>query len=128
MFFSAYLNLEGVMYMVYEFRVELLQDIDMLGRTSSTSRGGKLFLQLPVTNEDVFADWMANPRKAMNGALELMDSDGRIMKSIEFTNGICVDFAEFYDANSEVNMFTEIIISAEKMKIGEAEINNKWPG
>lgn len=110
--------------------LDINQAVDSLGRPASLTRGGKITLEFNATDDNVVAEWMANPAKRLDGKIRFIKIDGieSTEKEIRFTNAYCVDLMERFDGTTTTGqMVTVITISPEKILVGSTELNNRWP-
>jgi hypothetical protein len=49
---------------------------------------------------------------------------GKAMKTIEFTNGYCVEFEEKWE--DKMGHFEEIVITCKEIAIGSVKFENEW--
>lgn len=125
--FNAELILDGNTYLLISVSLEIGQTIDQYGRPSSVTKGGKIDIELFSMEDDVIFDWMIHPGKMKNGTINLFKADNETkVKEIKFENGYCTEFIEFFSDALERNLVTKFTISAEKLSIGNIELDNKW--
>jgi hypothetical protein len=129
MSFLATLTIEGETFELISVSIELSQAVDAVGRPTSSTRGGKISFDIHSTPTDLWASWMMAPRATKDGSLTLWTkSEGISMQTITFTNAYCIDMTEnFDDTYASFNLMLSIIISAQKLKIGEVRVVNDWP-
>jgi hypothetical protein len=129
MSFKAELQLEGNTYLIRALSLDISQTIDKVGRPSSSTKGGNIEIQLDVVQDDIFADWIVDPKKKLNGTITYYNIDqASKMKEVKFEDAFCVEFSEIFDGTmSESSMMTHVKISAEKLSIGNVELSNNWP-
>lgn len=126
--FSAYLTVGTFKTWLNALSLNIHQEVDDLGRPHSMTHGGKLTLAFNATRDPTITAWMVDPAKQLSGFVTFLDDVGRTLKTLDFTNAYCVDMEENFDgtANS-VNMVTTIIISPEKISVGQIPHDNNWP-
>lgn len=120
-------NFETALNYVY---LDINQAVDSLGRPASLTRGGKITIEFNATNDNVVAEWMANPAKRLNGKIRFtkMDSMESTEKEINFFNAYCVELMERFDGTTTTaNMVTVITISPEVIMVGSIKLDNRWP-
>ena len=87
-----------VLMVTYEFD----QATDVEGQMAGIPRGGKIQVRVKALNDgtpDLLA-WMVERNLGKNGKIEFLETKtGKAMKTIEFTNGYCVEF-EGHNASS----------------------------
>ena len=85
-----------VLMVTYEFD----QATDIEGQMSGIPRGGKITVRVKALNDgtpDLLA-WMVERNLPKNGVVTFMETKtGKVMKTIKFTNGYCIDFDEKWE-------------------------------
>lgn len=130
---AAFFSAGGGDIEVVHFSYELSRSIDMKGRPSSVTQGGVLHVELASSADDnQLADWLANSYNEKDGSIRLVDQDNQTLKTVEFTKGRCVKYAERFDkkpaqesTDRPAATFT-LTISAEKIIFADAEHDNNW--
>jgi hypothetical protein len=127
MVFKTELHLEGNVYPLHFLSVEISQVIDSIGRPSSVIRAGKIEIEMSAVEDDIIIDWMIQPKKKLNGNIVYYEIDEETkFKEVKFEDGFCVEFSEKFNADTD-GLTTYFSISAEKVSIGNIEVNNNWP-
>ena len=106
----------------------LHQEIDVEGRPSAITRGGKINVLVKSLNDGNtdFLEWVCDPYTTKNGSFEFEKRDGTNMKTLKFEDAYLVDYKESYDSMDE-NLQHEIFtISAKKIDIGGVFHENSW--
>ena len=68
---------------------------------------------------------MTSPNLGKNGSIVFNETKtGNQMKSIEFTDGYCVDFVEYWE--DKMGHYEEITISCREIKNGPVSYHNQW--
>lgn len=126
--FSAYLTVGSFKTWLNAVKLTMHQEVDNLGRPHSQTHGGKLTLAFNVTQDPTITAWMVDPAKQNSGFVTFLDDLGRTLKVLDFSNAFCVEMEEDFDgtANS-VNMVTTIVVSPEKVGVGQIPHDNNWP-
>ncbi|MFD2934192.1 type VI secretion system tube protein TssD [Spirosoma flavum] len=129
MSFRAELSVDGNTYPIRQLWLEISQTIDAVGRPSSTTQGGKIKLEMDVTEDDTLSEWMADPHKTLGGSVRYYRTDeDATLKEIKFEDAFCVDYVERFDGTQSAQpMTTTITISAQKLKIGQVSVEKNWP-
>ncbi|UOQ74812.1 type VI secretion system tube protein TssD [Hymenobacter cellulosilyticus] len=129
MSFHAELNLEGRTYVVRRFGWSIGQGTDAVGRPEAKVQGGRLQVELDSQPDDLLHHWALDDTKKMNGSISVFHSDVRaVRKTIAFEEAFCVGLRkEFSAAKNAQNMTMSLSLSANRLKIGSVEIDNKWP-
>lgn len=112
-----------VMMVTYEFD----QATDIEGQMSGIPRGGKITIRVKALNDgtpDLLA-WMVERNLPKNGTVTFMETKtGKVMKTIKFTNGYCIDFDEKWE--DKKGHFEEIVITCQKIEFGSVVYENDW--
>ena len=112
-----------VLMVTYEFD----QATDVEGQMAGIPRGGKIQVRVKALNDgtpDLLA-WMVERNLPKNGSIEFFETKtGKAMKSIEFTNGYCVNSEEKWE--DKVGHFEEITITCKEMTFGSVKFENEW--
>lgn len=125
--FKAELALEGNSYFLNSVTFQIDQAIDKFGRPSSIAKGGKIDIELFTVEDDVIIDWMVHPVKTLNGSINLYEADNETkLKEIQFENGYCIEYTEIFEQSTSENLVTKLTISAEKLSIGNIDLDNQW--
>ncbi|RIV25432.1 hypothetical protein DYU11_09035 [Fibrisoma montanum] len=110
--------------------LDINQAVDSLGRPASLTRGGKITLEFNATDDNLVAEWMANPAKRLDGKIRFikMDNIESTEKEINFINAYCVELMERFDGTTTTaQMVTVITISPEVIYVGSTKLDNRWP-
>lgn len=128
MTFEAELQLEKNIYLVTGISLNISQEVDDLGRPCS-ARGNIIKIEMDSLKDDILTNWAIDASKSLPGTITYFCSDEYTkLKKVSFENGYCVEFREKYlGAAFADKIKTLLTISAEKVTIGSAEINNQWP-
>ena len=121
--------MDGNTYSVRQLGLEISQTIDAVGRPSSATQGGKIKLEIDVADDDTLSEWMADPHKTMGGSVRYYRTDeDATLKELKFEDAFCVEYTERFDGTQSTQpMTTTIVLSAQKLKIGQVSVENNWP-
>ena len=112
-----------VQMVTYEFD----QATDTEGQMSGIPRGGRIVVKVKALNDgtpDLLA-WMLERNLPKNVKITFNETKtGKVMKTIEFEGGYCVDFEEKWE--DKAGHYEQIEISCQKMKFGSVEFENEW--
>ena len=90
-------------------------------------RGGKIKIRVKAHNDgtpDLLA-WMVERNLPKNGVVTFMETKtGKVMKTIKFTNGYCIDFDEKWE--DKKGHFEEIVITCQKIEFESVVFENDW--
>lgn len=112
-----------VLMVTYEFD----QATDIEGQMSGIPRGGKIKIRIKALNDgtpDLLA-WMVERNLPKDGVITFMETKtGKVMKTIKFTNGYCINFDEKWE--DKKGHFEEIIITCQKIEFESVVFENDW--
>lgn len=112
-----------VLMVTYEFD----QATDIEGQMSGIPRGGRITIKVKAMNDgtpDLLA-WMIERNLPKNGTITFMETKtGKVMKTIKFTNGYCIDFDEKWE--DKLGHFEQIVITCQKIEFGSVVFENDW--
>jgi hypothetical protein len=124
---KAELVLEGNTYLLNSVSIEIEQGADQFGRPSTAPKGGKIEIELFSVEDDVIFDWMVHTKKILNGSISLYEADFETkLKEIKFEDAFCIEFSEKFEEAGDDNLLTRFKISAEKLSIGNIDLDNQW--
>ena len=112
-----------VLMVTYAFN----QATDPEGQMAGIPRGGRITVRCKALNDGNpdLLKWMTSPHLAKNGSVIFNETKtGNLMKTIEFTDGYCVDFVEFWE--DRAGHYEEITISCREIKVGPVSYHNQW--
>jgi hypothetical protein len=130
MAFKARLNFSGKEYDVLNCSYALNRDVDSKGRPSSGVYGGTIDLEIESTEDTSIVESMVNNQyKPITGSLLVKKSEEDAkMKELTFEDGYIVKYSEGLSIIGDTPMTYKFTISARKLKLGNAEHVNDWPG
>ena len=106
------------------------QTTDDKGRPSSVVQGGTVKVTIVSTDSTKLISWSLDPYKRADGKIVFKRGDQNSkMKEISFKEAYCVGYTENFDARgdqTQASMVLSLVISANILRVGDAEINNKW--
>lgn len=112
-----------VMMVTYSFN----QATDTEGQMAGIPRGGRITVRCKALNDGNpdLLKWMTSPNLGKNGSIVFNETKtGNQMKTIEFTDGYCVDFVEYWE--DKMGHYEEITISCREIKNGPVSYHNQW--
>lgn len=112
-----------VMMVTYSFN----QATDTEGQMAGIPRGGRITVRVKALNDGNpdLLKWMTSPNLGKNGSIVFNETKtGNQMKTIEFTDGYCVDFVEYWE--DKMGHYEEITISCREIKNGPVSYHNQW--
>jgi hypothetical protein len=121
------LSLDGNTYILTSVSFEFKQIVDEIGRPSSGVNGGIIEIEMNAIEDEIFIDWMIQPKKKLKGEIVFYETDQSTKaKEIKFEESFCVAYTERFSEGVEIPM-AFITLSSEKLKVGNTELNNNWP-
>ena len=127
--FRSELTISGVKHDVLSLNFARSRDTDPKGRPSSNVYGGRITFEVESTSDTSIIEAMVNSQfKPFEGSVifKKTDEDAKL-KELSFKNAYIVHYQEGIDASGENPMTTKFTISAENIKLGNAEHDNRWP-
>ena len=112
-----------VLMVSYEFD----QEIDREGQMTGIPRFNMLRVRVKALNDGTpeLMAWMCDRFLRKDGEIEFLETKTlKVMKSIKFTGGYCVDFEEKWEDG--VGHFEEILISCQNLEVGSVKFENAW--
>jgi len=128
--FDAILSVDGGSsdLKVIHCSYSLNRDVDGSGKPSGAVRGGLIQIEIESTKDISFNEWMVEQFTAKNGKVVFKNIDANTsMKELTWENGYIVQLAESFDIVGENSMTLSFTVSAEKLKMGSATHDNRWP-
>ena len=107
----------------YEFD----QETDREGQMVGIPRGGKIRVRVKALNDGTpeLVAWMCDRFLKKDGEIQFLETKTlKVMKTIKFTGGYCVDFEENW-ADKEGH-YEEIVISCQNIEVGSVKFENAW--
>jgi len=114
---------------VLNVRYSLRRAVDSDGQPTSKVSIDGIYVRIKALEDGntEFTQWMCDPFEHKAGKLVFQSSDKfKKMKELEFERGYLVFYQESYDEAS--GMIEEFEISPQKIKIGDAELEEVWAG
>ncbi len=106
----------------------LRRDVDAKGRPASGVYGGTINLTIESTDDTTIVESMVNQYKPIDGTITFKKSDEDAkMKELTFEKAYVIAFQESIDVKGSKPMQIDFTISAQTIKIGNAEHKNEWP-
>ena len=103
------------------------QATDVEGQMAGIPRGGIITVRVKALNDgtpDLLA-WMVERNLPKNGTITFQETKtGKVMKTIQFTNGYCINFNEHWE--DKLGHFEEIKITCQKIEFGSVAYENDW--
>jgi hypothetical protein len=117
---------DGIDVLACDYKLQ--RDVDAKGRPSSGVYGGTINISIESTDDTSIVESMVNQYKPVDGVITFKKSDEDAkMKELSFEKAYVISFQETIDVKGAKPMQMDFTISAEKIKIGNAEHKNEWP-
>ena len=112
---------------VIECSYSLRRDVAATGQPSSQIYGGSISFVVESSDNTGIIESMVNQHKPIDGSITFKkpDEDAK-MKELTFTKAHVVEFEETFSKDGDEPMVMRFTVSAETIKIGNAEHNNTW--
>ena len=129
MSFKAVLVVEEESFSVLRFEWAFSQQTDELGRPTSRVEGGILRLELDAPPSELLSQWAHSNNKQLDGVLNIYEADrASVRDQVKFFAAHCVQFSKhFQDAHATQGLILKLTLSANKLRFGELEVDNRWP-
>lgn len=127
MSFNGILEIDNKRHRILNWNIRITQKVDETGRPNANPSGGFITISIESTENNDFLDWAVNPDMTKSGTIlfQRRDNDTSLLR-YEFTDGYCIDFDEDFNAQGNNPMILKIVISAQTVKSGMAELTKNW--
>lgn len=129
MAFKTRLTLGSKEFDVLQCSFSLNRDVDAKGRPSSGVYGGTIHIEIESTEDTSVIESMVNNQyKPQAGTITFKkgEEDAK-MKELSFEDGYIIQYNEGIAVNDNTPMTLSFVVSARKLKLGNAEHTNDWP-
>jgi hypothetical protein len=126
------LEIDGVTYpRVYSLSYTLYTDRDETGKPSSMARGGVIKVMREADDKTEITRWATDSAKTnfKPGKVTIFGPEKNELKILEWENGFITHYEEHIPHTKERpddQIYEYFEISAEKIKVKDAEVNNEW--
>ena len=129
MAFQATLKIGSKEFDVISCNYSLHRDVDPKGKPASRVYGGTINLVIESTEDTSIIESMVNNQfKTLDGTVTFKKSDEDAkMKELTFETAYIVQFTESLDVVGSTPMLIHFTVSAQTIKIGNADHVNDWP-
>lgn len=128
---SATIKLDGKESNVLAFHYDFGRNIEENGRVATRVRKGLITITLhsDEPHKEAMLNWLAKPDQSKEGELIIYSDDEKkkIFKTIKFENAFIIEYSEDYAQGASSNVRETFTISSEKVTIGAAAFDFKWP-
>ena len=119
-------NKDGIDVLACAYKLH--RDVDAKGKPASGVYGGTINFTVESTEDTSIVESMVNQYKPIDGSVIFKKSEEDAkMKELTFEKGYVINYFESIDVKGNKPMQIEFTISAQKIKIGNAEHKNEWP-
>ena len=127
MAYKATLTLGSKSFDVLSCSYAFSRNTDHKGKPVSDTSGGTVSLALESTEEtDILQTMLNSPEKPQKSTIDFQQSESTAsMKKIELDEAFIIQFSESFSDGAP--MVYQITLSAKKMTIGTAVLENDWP-
>ncbi|MRI00656.1 phage tail protein [Kriegella sp. EG-1] len=127
MAFKAELKISDQTYRIQSCSYGFHRAIDQHGKPQTKTQGGTINVTIESVTDTFMSDWMFNDFERKDGEITFFKTDSdAAAKTLKFTNAYLVDFQESFEAHGGMAMIANVVISAEKLEIGDGELDNEW--
>ena len=125
----AKLKMFGKEFDVLHCSYSMRRDVDPKGRPSAAVQGGTVQIEVESTEDTSILEAMLAINKGVKGTVTFMKRDEKDQKMKELTveNAYVVQFSESLDSVGSNPMTINFVLSARKISIGNAVLENEWP-
>ncbi len=130
MAYKMTLELAGKKYDVLSSSFAFNRSVDPKGRPSSGVYGGEIHLVVESYSDTTLLEIMLNKQnKGQTGSIKFdQGTNDGVMKTLKFTDGFIVNYAESAQAHQSDAMQISVTISAREISMGDAAKHvNVWP-
>ncbi|MCB0657854.1 MAG: hypothetical protein KDC57_17030 [Saprospiraceae bacterium] len=125
-------ELDGKKAELMELYYSLERDTDEKGKPSTKIRRCEITVTIASDDKtkNSAIDWTSEgngAKKGKKGSIILLDEEEKEFKKIEFENAFIVRYSEVYSYGGDQNIRETFTISPEKVSIGSAKFDFKWP-
>jgi hypothetical protein len=125
-------KLDGKEAQLVALSYHFFRQVDDKGRPGGQVRRGEITVTIASDDKlkQAIIEWMAKPDSGKKGEIILYSGeqeDRKEFKKIEFEKGFVIDYTETYSHSGMSNIQETFTISAEKISIGGAKFDFKWP-
>jgi hypothetical protein len=117
-------KLDGKEAQLVALSYHFFRQVDDKGRPGGQVRRGEITVTIASDDKlkQAIIEWMAKPDSGKKGEIILYSGE-----QIEFEKGFVIDYTETYSHSGMSNIQETFTISAEKISIGGAKFDFKWP-
>ena len=110
---------------VLECDYQFMQDIDETGKPFARPSGGQINITVASTEKGTITAWMFEKMGYKNGKIVFVLRN-RKKKTLQFEDGVCISFAETFNAMDNMPMLLRFTISANKIILDGCTFSKDW--
>lgn len=119
----------GKKYVVEEFDLDFVQDVNSKGKPDSPVYGGKLIVTISDIPDENINLWMMDCYQKQDGEFRFFTNEGKIQEGallhILFKDAYCIDYQKVMNPKG-AGVLTTLVISPRYLRIGNEEFENNW--
>jgi hypothetical protein len=120
------LSIDGKEYPLSSCNYMVYRDSDQTGKPAGGARAGQLSISRESSEDSFFYQWSIDNAARKSGSISFSKMNVEdTMKTLEFENAFVISYGETCGYGSQ--MMEEITISAQKLTISGATVDNDWP-
>ena len=125
-------KLDGKEAQLVALSYHFFRQVDDKGRPATQVRRGEITVTIASDDKLKLAiiEWFAIPDTGKKGEIILYSGEGsdkKVFKKVEFENGYVSDYHETYHEGGMANIQETFTITAEKISVGNAKFDFRWP-
>jgi hypothetical protein len=125
-------ELDGKKAELVALSYHFFRSVDDRGRPGGQIKRGEITVTIASDDKlkQSIIEWMAKPDAGKKGAVIMFSGEGserKDFKKVEFENGYVIDYHETYSQGGMSNIQETFTLTAEKINIGGAKFDFKWP-
>lgn len=126
MSFKAKMTVDGTDYDVVSVSYGISQSVDGSGRPTSEVKAHDIVVAIESSEDNSLMEWAVDDYGKRDGSIVFnkIDQDQK-MKQLDWKDGYVTSYQESFGG---ATMMMSICISCRTLKVGNAEVDNKWPG
>lgn len=121
---ESYLLLDGNKYEIVEFNVAFTQATDHKGKPQHEVTGGKIFITLPQSADNLLFEWAKTSTQLKNGEVVFFSELSGTVLHVEFFNAYCLRLE--HQIKSAAGLSINLTIYPERLIVNGIEHDNFW--
>jgi hypothetical protein len=120
------LSIDGKEYPITSCNYSIYRSADNTGKPAEGARAGQISISRESSEDSFFYQWSIDNAARKSGSVSFSKMNVEdTMKTLDFENAFVMNYAETCGYGSQ--MTEDIVISAQKLTISGATIDNDWP-